>query len=88
MTSPRSRARRRLVLLACLAAAPIVALATPTPPASAHTCAQVRVWVSGSPIPVGGCHYPGGSGDICNDGDLVSNGYGAGHTVCLFVPVR
>lgn len=83
----RARRTRRLSVVLCAATAPIAALAA-APPAAAHPCAEVRVWVSGNSTPIGGCHFPGDPGDICLDGDQIVGGNGVGYTACAFVPVR
>jgi hypothetical protein len=56
-------------------------------PAEAHTCAQVTVWVQGTPTPVGSCHYPGDLFDVCYRNETVVAGNGEGVIVCVEVPV-
>jgi hypothetical protein len=58
------------------------------PGATAHTCAQARIWQNGSATPIGSCHAPpGDNDDICVRHDEKVSGTGAGVTVCVNAPV-
>lgn len=86
-----SRSRRAAVALAMLGA-PLAVTTVTAQPAAAHTCAQVRIYVDGTMIPVGACHSSGDPLDVCNSTDPTVSWHpfigdtGAGWTVCVEVP--
>lgn len=77
-----------MLLALCAATAPIAVMVTAPPPAAAHPCAEVTVWVSGNPTTFGGCHASGDPGDVCQAFGFTVGGTGPGIVACAFVPVR
>ena len=63
-------------------------LFTAAPASAEPNCVQVRVWVAGSPTPVGTCvTVVSAWAAPCVEADVFPLGYGAGATVCLETPV-
>ena len=84
----KTNVRRRLYLVAGMAALALSPLAPGVATSDAHTCAQVRVYLNGSTTPVGSCHDA-----PCPDGhhgagfDSEPFGTGAGMTLCVTEPI-
>jgi len=79
--------RRRLAIAAAAGVLGVLPLAPGIGSSHAHTCAQVRVYVSGSTTPIGSCHTVCPNDEIGGGADPTVSGTGAGFTVCVKPPV-